>query len=316
MKRTDLLKRLAFSVPENKQVRMIIHTDAKNEADDQYAIMHHLLTPGFDVRGIIAAHFEGKYSSEDFKRGTSMQASYDEIIKILEYAEMDDVPVLHGSKQPLGTDGMEIPFSEGADFIIQEAMRDDQKPLFIAMQGGVTDLAIAYLKEPCIAEKLTAIWIGGEEYPKGGWEFNLLQDIVAANILFSSNIPLWQIPRNVYSKVIVSISELAEKVKPCRMIGEYLFGQLVEFNNKMGSGSREEWPQGETWCLGDQPTVTVLLQGEDKEYFHMQKVPYVERDMTYRENFDAREIRVYDMVDVRLTIEDFVSKLRLVYGKR
>lgn len=33
----------AFRVPETKRVRIIIDTDCKNEADDQYALVHHLL---------------------------------------------------------------------------------------------------------------------------------------------------------------------------------------------------------------------------------------------------------------------------------
>ena len=33
-----------FDIPESKKVRLIINTDAKNEADDQYAIVHALLT--------------------------------------------------------------------------------------------------------------------------------------------------------------------------------------------------------------------------------------------------------------------------------
>ncbi len=40
MKREELLKKLGFTVPENKKMRVILHTDAKNEADDQYAILH------------------------------------------------------------------------------------------------------------------------------------------------------------------------------------------------------------------------------------------------------------------------------------
>jgi purine nucleosidase len=36
--------------------RVVINTDAKNEADDQFAIVHALLSPSLDVRGLIAAH--------------------------------------------------------------------------------------------------------------------------------------------------------------------------------------------------------------------------------------------------------------------
>ena len=47
----------AFTVPENKKVRVIVHTDCKNEADDQFAVAHHLMTPRFDVKGLVAGHF-------------------------------------------------------------------------------------------------------------------------------------------------------------------------------------------------------------------------------------------------------------------
>ena len=52
MERSELLARLGFAPPEACRVRVIIDTDAKNEGDDDFAILHHLLTPQFDVRGI------------------------------------------------------------------------------------------------------------------------------------------------------------------------------------------------------------------------------------------------------------------------
>ena len=39
----------------DRRRRVIINTDAKNEADDQFAIVHALLSPSLDVRGFIAA---------------------------------------------------------------------------------------------------------------------------------------------------------------------------------------------------------------------------------------------------------------------
>ena len=43
MKRVQLLEKLHMNVPESATISLIIDTDAKNEADDQYAIIHHLL---------------------------------------------------------------------------------------------------------------------------------------------------------------------------------------------------------------------------------------------------------------------------------
>ena len=38
-------------------VDVVIDTDTYNEVDDQFALAHHLMTPRFDVRGIVAGHF-------------------------------------------------------------------------------------------------------------------------------------------------------------------------------------------------------------------------------------------------------------------
>ena len=62
--------------PQAKQ-RVIVNTDAKNEADDQYAIVHAVLTPSFDLHGIIPAHFGTR------KSATSVQDSHDETMLLL-----------------------------------------------------------------------------------------------------------------------------------------------------------------------------------------------------------------------------------------
>lgn len=56
-KEENIMWNYAYTVPENKKVRVIVHTDCKNEADDQYAVAHHLMTPRFDVKGLVAGHF-------------------------------------------------------------------------------------------------------------------------------------------------------------------------------------------------------------------------------------------------------------------
>ena len=58
--------------------------------------------------------------------------------------------------------------------------------------------------EPRIAKRLTVIWIGGGLYPDGGEEFNLGNDINAANVVFGSNMEVWQVPKNVYEMIPVT----------------------------------------------------------------------------------------------------------------
>lgn len=302
-------KALKFSVPEQKRVRMIVNTDCKNEADDQFALAHHLMTPMFDVKGIIACHFE---ANPRYGKGNSMQASYDEIMLMLDLMELTgEYPVLKGAQYPLPDEKTPVP-SEGARLIIEEAMKDDPRPLFVAFQGAITDLAAAILMEPRIVGRLTAIWIGGGAYPQGGSEFNLMNDINAANVVFDSGVSLWQVPKNVYKMLNLSLSELQARVAPCGRVGEYLFRQMVEFNDSLGDRAR--WPHGETWCIGDQPTIGLLLEDKDNDHYTMRHAPRVNPDCTYALRDDSPMIRVYHTTDVRLTLEDFYCKLKLFFG--
>ena len=99
--------------------------------------------------------------------------------------DVDDVPALRGSSAPLKNEE-DAPESEGVDFLIAEALRDDPRPLYVTCQGALTDVAAALNRRPEIAEKLTVVWIGGFPYPAGGPEFNLLQDVPAARAVMAS----------------------------------------------------------------------------------------------------------------------------------
>ena len=141
-----------FNIDSSKKVRVILSTDAKNEADDQYAITHALLTQKIIMKGLVASHFAYKQPEG------SMQASYDEIIKVLDCMDMKGaVDVFRGAEGFLA-DKQTPKGSDGSAFIIREALRTDDIPLFVVCIGALTDLASAYLQEPAIAKHMTAIW--------------------------------------------------------------------------------------------------------------------------------------------------------------
>jgi inosine-uridine nucleoside N-ribohydrolase len=301
----------AFEVPDVKRVRMLVYTDCKNEADDQFALAHHLMTPRFIVKGIIGGHFNA--NPQEWGHGHTAGASVDEVNKILSFMELEgEYPVLTGSEYPLKDECTPCP-SPGAKFIIEEAMKEDEHPLFIACLGSLTDLASAILLEPEICKRMTAIWIGGGRYPEGGWEFNLFQDVVAANIVMKSDMSLWQIPVNAYKQMAVSIAELQLRVRSFGEIGAYLFEQMVAYNKKCIA--YPSWPHGEIWTLGDSPTVGVLLEEVDrKDLYEEISAPTIEYEsMKYNFENGNRRIRVYHHIDVRLTMEDFYAKLALNY---
>lgn len=286
-----------FNVKENKKVRIIIDTDAACEADDQYAIVHALLTPRFIVRGIIAEQF----NSPD--RADSVEKSYAEVKRVLEIMSMEDVPVFRGYGGELFS-AADIPESEGADFIIKEALIYSDRPLFVLCQGALTNVAIALRKRPDIADKFTCIWIGGGVYEDGSLEYNLNNDFRAANTVFNSSVELWQVPMEAYRLVRVSYAELQNKVLPCGKIGKYLFDEL------MAVGAAQDWPAGESWVLGDSPAPALAMDPGCGRY-EMKSAPFISEAKRCDGTPENRLIRVYTDIDSRFILEDFFSKLSI-----
>lgn len=293
-----------FHVPFEKQVRVITNTDAKNEADDQFAIVQTLLSPKLDNVGFIAAHYGTKHAD-------AMERSYHELETIFDKMGFNKEGILYRGA-PHAILNRKTPVdSEGAQLIIREAMKDDPRPLYITFLGPLTDMASALLLEPKIASRCTVIWIGGGPYPHGGIEFNQDNDIDAVNVVFRSKVPVWQVPKNVYEMMAVSLAELEYRVRPCGTIGAYLCDQLDQ--HAFEDGPRQnEFRTGETWVLGDNPTVGLLLYEHRFEYDWV-NAPLVTHDSVYVPNVNNRPIRVYRRIDSRLILEDLYAKLALFH---
>ncbi|WP_248927029.1 nucleoside hydrolase [Paenibacillus hamazuiensis] len=296
---------MPYDVPQQKKIRLIVNTDAKNEADDQFAIVHALLTPRFNIKGIIAAHFGTHRTTE------SMMESYCECEHILSLMGMTgEVDLYKGAERAIPDETTPV-HSEGADLIIREALKDDPMPLYVVFLGPLTDLASAYLAEPRIAGRLTAVWIGGGKWPEGEREFNLMNDIDAANVVMASPIDLWMVPRTVYATIRVSLAELALKVRPYGEIGQYLFRQMIEVNE--AGANNPEFPYGEMWSLGDSPAISLLIN-QHRYHYELKPAPRFTKDMFYVHYQNERMIRVYNYVDSRFTLEDMFAKIALFHA--
>ena len=285
-------------IPElAKKSRVILNTDAKNEADDQYAIVDAILTPSFDLHGIISAHFGSR------KSATSQRDSHEEILRLLDLMGIKgQILVPAGAPRALPDEVTPVP-SEGSGLIIAEALKDDPRPLHVAFLGPLTDMASALLEEPAIAERnVVVVWIGGADWPVGGPEFNLSNDIKAANVVFRSKVQLWQIPSTVYKRMAVSYAELATRVYDQGAIGKYLVEQLIEWNTQNVAGPIEHR------SLGDSPAVGVIMY-PDCGVWEWRPAPEFNAEMNYVHTGVNRPIRVYESVDQRFIHEDFFAKL-------
>lgn len=282
--------------------RVIIDSDVKNEADDQFAVVHALLSHSLDVRGVIPAHFGTHRTTE------SLAESRDELDLVLRLLDLDhEVPTADGAPHALPDECTPVD-SPGARLIIDEARRTDAGPLFIAFLGPLTDMASALLLAPDIADTdTTVIWIGGPPYGDivsvGSWpEFNLRNDIASANVVFDSGIRLWQVPANIYRQVVVGYAELEARVEPHGELGRYLAQQVVDFNSQFHRAPVE------SRSLGDSPAIALMI---DPFCAAMRRQPGVRfaPDGHYEKGDPEREILVVESIDVRFLLEDMFAKI-------
>lgn len=288
-----------FTVPEAKRVRVIVSTDAACEADDPFAIAHALLSPKLDVRAVVAEHFmcEG-----------SMELSFAAAQKLLGLMK-SDVPVLHGQVWPKVAGEI----SEGAQCIIGEARKDDPRKLFVLCMGAVTTAAAALAAAPDIAARMTIVTIGGRGYREHHTdfrEFNWGNDPDAINyILEKTCVPLWQIPASGYAHIRVSLATLQRHVAPCGEVGAYLLRQMDEYNN----GPHAGWTAGESWSLGDNPSVAVVIDDcAGRSWW--ESAWLIDADTNYVRELPERKIRVYHTINSHFVLEDLFDKLALNFG--
>jgi len=305
-----------FRVPDEKRIRVILSTDAKNEADDQFAIAYALMSPKLEVVGILAAHFfmahkmpaSAHYAQGEGAGLDSVEKSYDEILLLLKKMGLEGrVPVLRGARR-----GIEDEFtpadSEAARFIIEEAHRPGL-PLYVVNIGAITDLASAYLLDPSIADGIeAAVWVGGM-MPSGGSEFNLYNDVAAANVVMGSKLNTWLLPVNATAPMRVAFSELYERVYPYGEFGRYLVDQMMEHNRLA------KWPNGESWILWDIAGIAVLLDPHEYQYHTMNAPRFHAENMTFVESDSQHPIRIYDRIEPRFAVEDMFCKIALHFDK-
>ena len=182
-------------------------------------------------------------------------------------------------------------------------MKDDPRPLHGAFLGPLTDMAAALLMEPRIAERnVRVVWIGGGHWPVGNREYNLSNDIAAANVVMRSRVEVWQIPMTVYRILPVSYAELMERVYDKGPLGRYLVEQLFDWNTRMVAGPIEHR------SLGDSPAIGTIMYPECGRW-DWRPAPEFNEFMNNVHTGRNRPIKVYDTCDQHFVLEDMFAKI-------
>lgn len=217
--------------PEAGPVPAILDTDTYNEIDDQFALIYALLSPEkIELRGVTAAPF---FNSRSDSAADGMEKSYREIVRIVDLMGFGGrMPVFRGATSFLPDRSTPVS-SEAVDFIIDEARqaRIRGEKLFILSIGAITNLASALLIAPDIADDIVSVWLGGHDYAHAdNREFNLFEDVPAAQVVIDSAAPHIRIPCcDVASSLETTTEELRKELADCGEPGKYLFSIFRDY---------------------------------------------------------------------------------------
>ena len=258
MTHEQFLKNL--SVPSGK-VDVILDTDTFNEADDQVALAYMLKSEDkLNIKAICSAPYSGPGKVDTPAEG--VVKSYEEIFNILRLTKREDMndKVYMGAKDYLPDENTPVE-SEAVDFIANIANSySPENPLYIVAIGAITNVASAILKNPAIKENCVIVWLGGHgRHIPDTKEFNMLQDVAAARVVFGCGVPLVQLPcHGVVSEFTASEYELKHWLGGKNELCNYLISKIIK--------KAESYANGLPWAkpLWDVTAVAWLLNDNNQ----------------------------------------------------
>jgi len=229
--------RLKQLTPPSGKIRMVLDTDTYNEVDDQFALAYALLSDDkIDLEAVYAAPFHNNRSEGP---AAGMEKSYQEILRLLNMMNKPDEGfVFRGSERYLEDPSRPVKSDAALDLIRKAKTASPENPLYVVPIGCITNIASAILMEPEIIRNIVVVWLGGNslEWPHQK-EFNLMQDVPAARVVFDSGVPLVVMPcRPVVSHFHTTLPELKHYLKDKNELTDYLYNIVEEY-----SGGRDAW---------------------------------------------------------------------------
>lgn len=232
-----------------ERYRVIVSTDiGGSDPDDFQSMVHYLLySDMFDTEGLISSPWGAGRAKDildvidqyeiDFPNLQTYSSNYptpDYLRSITKQGVIDFAPYKGYSKS-----------TEGSEWIIQCAKKEDPRPLYFLGWGLLEDLAQALHDEPSIIDKLRVYYIGG---PNKKWGLNAYEYI-------RENFPdLWMIENNsTYRGWFVGGNQ-----------DDDLGNKTFVSSHAVGHGALGNYFDihlGGVIKMGDTPTVSYLLKG-------------------------------------------------------
>jgi Cellulose-binding Sde182, nucleoside hydrolase-like domain len=279
----------AAHVAPDLRPRVIVSTDIGGTDPDDFQSMVHFLVYAdmFDVEGLISSPYGpgrkshllqviDKYAIDypNLKTYSARYPSPDDLRRVTKQGALDSGAPAAGRA------------TEGSDWIVRCARRQDPRPLWILVWGGIDDLAQALHDAPDIEPKLRVYFIGG---PNKMWSADAYDDIERHHP------SLWMIEANATYRGWFTGGDQTGAWDNTKFVAEHVAGRgaLGEFFATQLKG---------TLKMGDSPSVVYVLQDR--------------RDDPSQSGWGGRFVRVWDqrktVFDRHTTAADHVEAFGIV----
>ena len=278
---------------QTERLRVLVSTDIGGTDPDDFQSMVHLLVYGdvFDIEGLVSSPFgPGRasdihtvidYYARDFANLASWDDHYPqpETLRTLTKQGETELAPYRGYRNA----------TEGSDWIIECARRDDSRPLHVLVWGGIEDLAQALHDAPDILPKLRVYWIGG---PNKKWSPDAFQYIA------DTHKDLWIIESNAAYRGFFTGGDQSGDWGNDSFVSTYV-------NGRGALGAFFGGQLGGVLKMGDTPSVTRLLEGAPEDpsrpswggrYVRAWERPFARFDRITTERDEIAEFAIMELV--------------------
>tara|TARA_R110002126_G_scaffold291803_1_gene459226 strand:+ start:31821 stop:32930 length:1110 start_codon:yes stop_codon:yes gene_type:complete len=225
------------------------------------------------------------------------ELSYQEILRVFDKCGVpSEGKVFRGA--PTYLSDLDEPIdSPSVQFIIQQARKRDDGPLYILAMGALTNIASALLLAPDIIDNIVVVWTAS--FPSYAPfcnlpSLNLVQDRLASQLLFECGVPHVYLPGyHVGAQLKISHPEMEKFVKGKGAIGDYLWHLYT--NNPLHEMFAITEPETKTWVIWDIINVAWLF---DEKYVstHLTRAPILNDDLYWEHDEDRhRMLEAFDL---------------------
>jgi len=261
------LSTLSAAPQDTSKIPVILSTDIGNEIDDQWVVVHTLISPEFDVLGVISAHAPSLPSPAGQLGLKLLRDIVESRMGLRQHP-----PLFAGADEALMNQATPQR-SEGAEFIVEASKPySPERRVRVLTIGAMTDVASAILIDPGVTKRIEVIDMGFNNYPGGHDLYNILNDIKAAQVVFASDVPIVVGSADVCRESLsVTLGEVKGMLDGRGPVAEWLWDEFVSHYYRFVKPLRKN-DFSKTKVLWDSIVVAYLLGMTQSEAYDRPKV--------------------------------------------